>query len=336
MLFNPLTRCGVPTSRPHLGYLDQLGCLLLSLFMVWAAHAQSFPSKPVSLIVPFTTGGSNDAFARILAQELKNTWAQTILVDNKPGAGGSLGANLVAHANPDGHTLMLMSSAFTINAAMQPGVAPDPIQQFKPIALVGKGPMILAASKSSGILTIQDLVAHAKQEPGAIQYATAGTGSVTHLAMELLASMAGIQLTAIPYKGGTQAITDLMGGHLQLYMGSVPQVMAQARGGKIIVLGSSGLKVSPAAPSVLPIAQTIPNYEIELWWGIFAPSGISNELAQKLNLDINNAIAKKMVADYLMSEGVDVSLLSTQEFGQFVKSELKRWQDVVAKSHLNG
>jgi tripartite-type tricarboxylate transporter receptor subunit TctC len=286
--------------------------------MVWAAHAQSFPNKPVSLIVPFTTGGSNDAFARILAQELKNTWAQTILVDNKPGAGGSLGANLVAHANPDGHKLMLMSSAFTINAAMQPGVAPDPIQQFKPIALVGKGPMILAASKSSGILTIQDLVAHA------------------NLAMELLASMAGIQLTAIPYKGGTQAITDLMGGHLQLYMGSVPQVMAQARGGKIIVLGSSGLKVSPAAPSVMPIAQTIPNYEIELWWGIFTPSGISNELAQKLNLDINNAIAQKKVADYLMSEGVDVSLLSTQEFGQFVKSELKRWQDVVAKSHLNG
>lgn len=320
----------------ELGYLHSIGCLWLLLFMVFAANAQNFPSKPVSLIVPFTTGGSNDVFARLLSQELKHTWSQPVLVDNKPGAGGSLGANLVAHANPDGHTLMLMSSAFTINAAMQPGVAPDPTQQFKPIALVGKGPMILAASKSSGILTVQDLIAQAKLDPGAIQYATAGPGSVTHLAMELLANMAGIHLSAIPYKGGTQAITDLIGGHLQLYMGSVPQVMAQARGGKINVLGSSGLKVSPAAPSVLPIAQTLPNYKIELWWGIFAPSGISNDLAQKLNLDINNTIAQKKVSDYLMSEGVDVSLLSTLEFGQFVKSELKRWQDVVAKSHLNG
>jgi len=316
-------------------HLIKLVCLFSFMFVVKDVLAQNFPSKPVSLVVPFTTGGSNDSFARILAQELKSLWVQSVVVDNKPGAGGSVGANYVAHASPDGYTLMLMSSAFTINAAMQPSVAPDPIQLFKPIALVGKGPMILAASKSSGILSVQDLIAQAKLEPGSIQYATAGTGSVTHLAMELLANLAGIQLTAIPYKGGTQAITDLMGGHLQLYMGSVPQVMSQARGGKINILGSSGMKISSAAPSVLPISQIIPNYEIELWWGIFAPSGISNELAQKLNLDINNAIAQKKVSDYLIGEGVEVSTLSTQEFTAMIKAELRKWQEVVSKSHLN-
>jgi len=229
----------------------------------------------------------------------------------------------------------LMSSAFTINAAMQPEVAPDPIQQFKSIALVGKGPMILASSKNSGINKIQDLIAKAKQDPGSIQYATAGKGSVTHLAMELLANMAGITLTAIPYKGGSQAITDLIGGHLQLYMGSVPQVMSQNKGGKIIILGSSGLKPSNAAPNVIPISKTIPNYEIELWWGIFSPNGLSNDLAQKINTDINFLLSQKRMSDYLMSEGVDVTSMSPNEFTQFVKQELKRWQEVVNRSSLN-
>ena len=342
MLFKALNipkmrRCELPFAQFKIGALNLMGLqTLLLLLMVMGARGESFPSKPVSLIVPFTSGGSNDTFARILALELKNSWNQSVVVDNKPGAGGSVGATFVARATPDGHTLMLMSSAFAINAAMQPGVAPDPIQDFKSIALVGKGPMILAASKASGIASVQDMIVKAKTNPGAIQYATAGMGSVTHLAMELLANLAGIHMTAIPYKGGTQAITDLMGGHLQLYLGSVPQVMAQARSGKITVLGSSGLKVSPATPTVIPIAQTIPNYEIELWWGIFAPSAVSSELAQKLNADINLALSSPKVGEYLMGEGVDVKPLSNQKFSEFIKAELKKWQDVVSKAHLNG
>ena len=306
----------------------------LCLLITPHTHAQTFPNKQVTLVVPFTTGGSNDIFARALAAELHATWAQSVIVENRSGGGGSLGANYVSKMPSDGYTILLMSSAFTINAAIQPGVAPDPITSFKPIALIAKGPMMLVASIASGIKTQRDIISSAQSQPARINYATAGNGSVTHLAMEMLASNANIKLTQVPYKGGSQAITDVIGGHTQLYMGSIPQVLPHARSGKVTALGVTSLYPSPIATDIAPLTQTFAGYDLELWWGLFSPVGLSETLANKINQDVNNALSNAKMKEFVTKEGAVSTPMTPDQFANFVRTELTRWREVVKKSNI--
>jgi len=308
--------------------------ICISLVFTPQAHAQTFPNKQVTLVVPFTTGGSNDIFARALAAELHATWGQSVIVENRPGGGGSLGANHVSKMPSDGYTILLMSSAFTINAAIQPGVAPDPITSFKPISLIAKGPMMLVASLASGIKTQRDIITSAQLQPARINYATAGNGSVTHLAMEMLASNANIKLTQVPYKGGSQAITDVIGGHAQLYMGSIPQVLPHARAGKVTALGVTALSPSPIATDIPPLRQTFTGYDLELWWGLFAPIGLSEVVAYKINHDVNNALSSTKMKELIAKEGAVSTPMTSDQFSNFVRNELIRWRDVVKKSNI--
>lgn len=308
-------------------------CVALAALCL-AGVAAAFPLRTVTLVVPFTPGGSNDTFARALATELSTAWGQSVIVENRPGGGGSVGAGHVAKAQADGHTLLFMSSAFTINAAIKPDTATDPVTGFRSVALVGKGPMMLVAAPQLGITNARDLLSRASAARPPMNYATAGHGSVTHLAMEMLANMAGVKMNQIPYKGGTQALTDVMGGHAQLYMGSIPQVLPQARAGKVVALGTTGLQASPIAPDIAPLAQVIPGYELELWWGLFAPPGLSDELVARLNADVNKALGSARLRELLSKEGASVSLFTPAQFSGFVRTELQRWREVVKKSNI--
>ena len=326
---NQFVRQGLPAF-----FYCMTAVICMSLVFTPQAHAQTFPNKQVTLVVPFTTGGSNDIFARALAAELHATWGQSVIVENRPGGGGSIGANHVSKMPSDGYTILLMSSAFTINAAIQPGVAPDPITNFKPISLIAKGPMMLVASLASGIKTQRDIITSAQLQPARINYATAGNGSVTHLAMEMLASNANIKLTQVPYKGGSQAITDVIGGHTQLYMGSIPQVLPHARAGKVTALGVTALYPSPIATDIPPLRQTFTGYDLELWWGLFAPIGLPETVANKINHDVNNALSSAKMKEFIAKEGAVSTPMTSDQFSNFVQNELKRWREVVKKSNI--
>lgn len=304
--------------------------------LAMTAHAQQFPSKTVSIVVPFTTGGSNDIFARAIGAELSKIWNQTVVIENRPGGGGSVGAGHVARSAPDGHTIMLMSSAFTISAALSPNLPYDAVKSFTSITMVGRGPMLLAAAPATGIKSPADLIAKARANPGKLRFASAGGGSGNHMAMELLKNVAGLQMLHVPYKGGTQAITDLAGGHVDLYMGSVPQIRPHIASGRAIPVGVSSRQRSPIVPDVASLSDAVPDYEFELWWGIFGPAGLPPAVLGVLNRDINKVLTTPKMADFLANEAAAPSPMSSEQFTAFVTRELQRWQKVVKEGNIKG
>ena len=309
-------------------------CLTLVLSLTALGASAQFPTRAVTIVVPFTTGGSNDIFARAIGAELSRMWGQPVIVENRPGGGGSIGAGQVARAAPDGHTVMLMSSAFTINAALQPNLPFDPIRNFTSVALVGKGPMLLAASLGSGVKTPADLVAIARANPGKLRFASAGAGSANHMAMELLDSVGNFKMLHVPYKGGSQAITDIIGGHVDLYMGSVPQIRPHGLTGKAVAVGVSSRERSPIVPTVPSLADALPEYNFELWWGIFAPANLPRAVLAQLNGDINKVLTSPKLGEFLANEAAAPSPMSPEQFSDFVSREFQRWQKIVKDGNI--
>jgi tripartite-type tricarboxylate transporter receptor subunit TctC len=289
----------------------------------------TFPSKPIQFIVPYPPGGSNDIFARAIGKRLAESLGQPVIVDNRPGAGGSIGAGHVAKAAPDGHMLVIVSSSFTTNAAVQTGLPFDSVKSFTPIALVGKGPMILAVSPNVPAKTPEEFFALAKSKPGKLNYASSGPGSINQFATELLKSAAGINLTHVPYKGMSPAVNDLVGGHVDVLIASVPSVMPQVKSGKVKGIGVTTSKPSPAAPGLPSLAEAgAKGYNVELWWGVLAPAGVPKEVVTKLNTEINKALATTEMKEFLVREGAEASPLTSDEFGALIRDEIQRWQKV--------
>ncbi len=231
-----------------------------------------FPSKPVTIVVPYPPGGSNDVFARKLGKQLSDLWKIPVIVDNRAGAGGSIGAALVSKAAPDGYTLCLLSSSFTTNAAVQPNLPFDPVNGFTPVAMVAKGPMILTVSNKLGVKTTLELFALARKDPGKINYGSSGPGSTNHFATELLMESAKIQLTHIPYKGMSPAVVDVISGNVDVLVASAPSIYEQVKAGRVRALGVTSAAPFKGLPNLQPVAQMgAPGYDFELWWGILAP-----------------------------------------------------------------
>ncbi len=236
--------------------------------------AARFPAKPVTLVVPYPAGGSNDIFARELAHRLSEDWKIPVIVDNRPGAGGSIGAALVSRAAPDGYTLCLLSSSFTTNAAVQPSLPYDPVNDFAPVAMVAKGPMLLTVANELPVHTTLELFAMARAHPGKLNYASSGVGSINHFATELLMDAARIRMTHIPYKGMGPAVTDVIAGHVDVLIASAPSIYQQVKAGKVKALGVTSAGPSPLVPGLRPSAEMgVPGYDFELWWGMLAPKG---------------------------------------------------------------
>jgi tripartite-type tricarboxylate transporter receptor subunit TctC len=298
--------------------------------------AASYPTKPITLVVPFAAGGTNDILARAIGRALAAEWGQPVVIDNRAGAGGTTGIVSAARAAPDGYTLLLVSSTFTINPAVRAKPPFDPVAEFAAVALIGRGPMVLAAARALPVSSVAGLIALARAKPGAINYASAGPGSVNHIAAELLNVAAGIRLVHVPYRGGSLAINDLMAGHVDLYVSSMPQIIESVRSGLVKGLAVTGTARAPAAPELPTMGEAgVAGYEMQLWWGIVSPAGTPQDVVTTLNDAINRALVTPDMQAFLEREGAAPAGGSPRAFGALIAEEFARWRKVAHEADLH-
>ena len=313
--------------------------LLPLLFLVASygavALAQSpYPDKPVKIIVPFPPGGATDVVGRALAVRLSQLWKQQVLVENKPGAGGNIGADLVAKAPADGYTLLLASPAeITINPYLYAQMPFDPSRDFIPVARVASSPLVLVVNSKSAVKNMPELLQMIKTQGSKVNYASSGSGGPQHLAGELFQLMAGVSMTHIPYKGGAPAITDLLGGQVDLFFAGIPPALPHIIAGKLRPLAVTTLKRSPLLPQVPAVSESgFPGFNIENWQGIFVPRGTNNQIVDKIAADIGVIAAEKNFYDLLSAQGAIPAPLMPKEFAIFVNAESQKYSKLIKES----
>ena len=297
------------------------------------ASAQDYPNKPIRLIVPFPPSGGTDIMARVVAQRLGDANKWTVVIENKPGAGGNLGVDAAAKAKPDGYTIVMgQTSNLAINPWLYKEFPYDPVKDLVPIVLVGEGPIAIAVRAESKYKTLADLIAAAKAKPETVTMATPGSGTVAHLSGVRLMQVAGVKFEHIPYKGASQAIPDLLGGNVDFYMSSVPSIQGQAAAGRVRVLAVTSAKRSPVFPDVPTLGETYKGFTAVSWYGILAPAGTPAPIVAKLNAEINAALKDASVRDAIRKDGGDVLGGTQKQFADLMKSELASWGTVVKAS----
>jgi tripartite-type tricarboxylate transporter receptor subunit TctC len=304
-------------------------------FPSFAQYATKYPSKPVTIIVPYPPGGSNDTFARELAKKLSDAWKIPVLVDNRAGAGGSIGAAVVSKAQPDGYTLCLLSSSFTTNAAIQTNLPFDPVNGFTPIAMVAKGPMLLTVANQVPAKTTLELFDLARRNPGKLNYASSGTGSTNHFATEMLLQAAQIKMTHVPYKGMGPAVTDVLGGHVDVLVASAPSIYQHVKSGKVRGIGVTSPGPSAVVPDLKPLSSMgVPGYSFELWWGILAPPKMPPELVETINAEVNRILATPEIKEVFLREGAEAAPISAAQFAKTIRDEIAGWKKVAEESNI--
>jgi tripartite-type tricarboxylate transporter receptor subunit TctC len=299
------------------------------------AAAQNFPAKPVRLVVPYPPGGSNDVLSRITAQAMAPGLGQPVVVDNRAGAGGMIGADHVAKSAPDGYTLVNVQASFTANAALRPKMAYDPLTDFAYVGLMARGPLLAVVHPTLPAKNIKELVALAKARPGQLNYGSTGTGGHNHLASELFARMAGISIVHVPYKGVAPALVDLMGGHTQLVMTSLPSAMTQVQAGRLKALAVGGEKRTAFMPELPTIAESgVPGYSAEFWWGIAVPAKTPGEVVGRLAAELGRALQSPDLRQRFAAEGAEPSSMSRDELARFVANEIARWRKVALAAKI--
>jgi tripartite-type tricarboxylate transporter receptor subunit TctC len=294
------------------------------------AAAETYPAHPVRLVIPFPPGGSNDIVGRMIAAQLGDRLGQQVFIDNRGGAGGTIGTGIAAKAPADGYTLLLVSVAYAFNPALYKQLPYDPATAFAPVGLLGTGPVVLTVTQSLPVHSVQELVAMAKAKPGELRYASAGVGSLQHLAAELFRLQAGIDILHIPYKGGGPATLDVVAGHAEISIGSLIQNLPHIRNGGLRALGTSGSKRSPALPDVPTIAEAgVPGYEAANWWGLLAPAGTPAPAIERLHQELSAILQSKQARERFETEGAEPDTMAPREFGKFVEAEIEKWAKVV-------
>jgi tripartite-type tricarboxylate transporter receptor subunit TctC len=315
-------------------HLPAIAAAIALLGITTAAQAQ-YPARPITLVVPFAAGGSNDIVARAIGKKLSEAWGQSVIIDNRPGAGGVIGTAFVATSPPDGHTLLLVSSTFTINPAVKANMPFDTLKAFEPVAFVGSSPLLMAVANKMPVKSVGELIALAKEKPATINYASAGPGSINQIAAELFASATGVKIVHVPYKGGSLAINDLVGGHVDLYVSSMPQILQIARTGQVRPLAVTGAKRSPSLPDVQTMQQGgVKDYEVTVWWGVVAPAGTPADVVGKLNAEINRALGSDEMKRFLEGEGAEAGAMTPKAFRDLIESEVKRWDKVAKDANI--
>jgi tripartite-type tricarboxylate transporter receptor subunit TctC len=305
----------------------------LLLALTTTVAAQDYPTKPVRLVIPFPPGGSNDIVGRMVGTQLSERLGKQVVVENRGGAGGVVGTEMVAKAAPDGYTLLIISLAHAVNPWLYK-LNYDPIKSFAPVAILGSGPNVLAVHPDLPVKSAKDLVALAKQKPGELQYASAGVGSFQHLGGELFKLVAGVDIMHVPFKGGGPAMIDVMGGHTKIVFSSLVQTTPHIRSGKLKALGVGGKKRSRVLPDVPSIAEDVPGYEAVNWWGIIAPAGTPAVIVDKLSKEIGAALNSSEVQKQFETEGADIVQMSPAEFGKFIETEMPKWERVVKEGNI--
>jgi tripartite-type tricarboxylate transporter receptor subunit TctC len=299
------------------------------------AFAQTaYPNKPIRLVVPFPPGGGTDLIARTVAQRLTDTLKWTIIIDNRPGAGGNIGVDSVAKAAPDGYTLVIgQTSNLAVNPTLYPKLPYDPIKDFSPVVVLSSSPIVIAVAAQSPFKTFADVVAAAKKKPKTITLGYSGNGTVAHLSSELAQKTAGIELQHIPYKGASQAMTDVMSGQVDLYMSSVPTLLGHVRDQKLRALAVTSIKRSGELPDTPTLAESgYKDFDAVTWFGILAPAGTPADVVRALNTEFNKALRDPAVATKLRSDGGDVIGGTPEQFSALIKSEIPRWGRIVKES----
>ena len=299
-------------------------------------HAQSYPSRQITLIIPFAAGGSNDIVARALAKTLAEAWGKPVIAENRPGAGGVIGAAAVATAPPDGYTLLLVSSTFTINAAVKKNMPFDTIKDFTPIAFVARSPLLIAASNNIPAKSAQELFALARSKPDKITFASSGIGSINQISAELIAQSAGVKLMHIPYKGGAPALNDLLGGYVDIYVSSLPQVQQLAQSGQVKALAVTSAKRTQLLPNVPTLGESgVPGFDLSSWWGIVGPAGMPSDVVNVLNAEIGKQLASPDLSKFLANEGAEAKAMTPREFDDLIRSEIQVWVKVAREANIS-
>jgi tripartite-type tricarboxylate transporter receptor subunit TctC len=287
------------------------------------ASGQGYPNKPVKIIVPFTPGSATDILARTIGQKLQEQWGQPVIVENRAGAGGTIGASVVAKSPPDGYTLMVHSSGHAVNASMYATLPYDTVKDFVEVATLGGQPNVLVVAPASGYKTTSDLIAAAKKSPGTLNYASAGTGSGTHINAEKFKLAAGIDAVHIPYKGTPEAITDTMTGRVTYFFSPISAALPNVREGRLVALGVSTAKRSSALPNVPTIAEGgLPGFDYNLWVGLWAPAGTPQDIVDKINADVARALATPDVRERLAGLGAEPMVMTPAEFRKLMRDEM--------------
>ncbi len=311
--------------------------LALPLLLCTAgAHAQGavdFPARPIRLVVPFPPGGATDIAARLLGERMTADWKQPVTVDNRPGAGGNIGADAVAKAAPDGYTLIMgVTGSHAINTSLYARMPYDPVKDFEAISQVAVVPNVVVVHPSVPAQTLQDLVALAKKEPGRLNYASLGSGTAAHLTMEMFKATAGIDITHIPYKGSSPAVADLIAGQVQTMIDGLPSALPHVKAGKLRALAVTSAKRSGAAPDLPTIAETYPGFSADAWSGLFAPKGTPKPIVDKLALETQRILKLPEVQKRLADLGAEPVGSTPAEFSEHVKREIDKWARVVKAS----
>lgn len=309
---------------------------LLSLFALTPAVSQTdaWPNKSIRVIVPFPAGGGTDIVARDVTQKMSMTTKWTFVIDNKPGSGGNLGIDAAAKASADGYSLVIgQTSNLAINPSLYSKLPYDPVKDLTPIGLIGNAPLVLVVPTDSPFKTLGDVIKAAKAQPGFINYATSGNGTVAHLATELLQREAGVKLTHIPYKGATQGINDVIGGQVQLYMSSVPTLLGHIKNGKLRPLVVTAAKRTDDLPQTPTVAESgYKGFEAVTWFGLLGPAKLNASVVNTANIELNKALNAPDLRKKLEDQGLNVTPGSADEFGKLIKADILKWAQVVKDS----
>ena len=312
---------------------DALAASAVLAMGVGGACAQSYPSQPIRFIVPYAAGGGVDMVARAIAPKLSERLGQPVVIDNRGGAGGNIGTELAARTEPNGYTIMMGAAALAINTSLYRNLPFDPVKDFVPVSLVSATPNILAVHPAVPAKSVKQLIQLAKAQPGRLNYGSAGNGTTSHLAPELLKTMAGVDIVHIPYKGTSPAVVALLSGEVAIMLAPALTLLPHVKTNKVNGLAVSGLKRLPAIPELPTIAESgVPGFEARQWYGVLAPAGTPKEIVTRLNSEIVKIVNSPEVTKRFASEGSEAIGSTPEEFGRYIKAEITKWAKVVAAS----
>jgi tripartite-type tricarboxylate transporter receptor subunit TctC len=300
-----------------------------------AAVAQSYPAKPIKIIVPFAVGGIADTFSRAIGVKLGETWGQPVVVENKPGAGGNIGADFVAKSPPDGYTLVMGNiGTHAVNQSLFKSMPFDTMKDFVPIAHVLDAEGLLVVHPDVPAKTVPDLIALARSQPGKMSYASGGLGTTSHLAGELFKSVAKVDIVHVPYKGNSPAITDLVGGQTQMIFATMPTVLPMVKAGRLRAIAVIGPQRSPALPDIPTVAESLSGFEVSNWIGLFAPAGTSPEIVARLNAEVQKIMRSPEIEKRLEAEGAKFIPTTPQSFAAFQRAEAEKWARAIREANI--
>ncbi|MGZ8268983.1 MAG: tripartite tricarboxylate transporter substrate binding protein [Burkholderiales bacterium] len=313
-----------------------LVCIALSTGLLLAhnaVYAQTYPAKPIRFIVPFAPGGGNDVVARLIGGKLAEAWGHQVVIDNRPGAGGNIAAELVARSNPDGYTLFLFNSANAIAPSLYKNLAYDPVRDFEPVILISTSPFALVVHPSTPAQSVKELIALARAKPKSLTYASGGNGSSTHLAGEQFREMAGIDIVHVPYKGAGPAFVDLVAGQVTMYFASIPPALPQLKAGRVRALAVSSERRTSLLPDLPTIAEAgLRGYQSGASYGLVVPARTPTAVVKKLNVEVARILTDPDVRARLSSQGMEIASGTPQAFGSFMKAEMVMWARVIKAS----